>query len=571
MSSSPSFCGICDIRHISKPSEVWCPECEEGLCAECLDHHSLAKPSRNHTTIPVTEYRKLPSYVLEIKEHCSEHNGKFQLYCKKHECPCCGICIMENHSECLDVAILENTVKDVKTSTIFNEIEQLINDMTEAIGKIRLNRQTNSSAVREQKILVENEIRELRTTINVHLDKLQENLMKELTETEKRITDETRELLASLDEKQKELTEYKTYIANIKRYASDLQAYFGVKKIEKDLATHDRCLQSLVNSDSLNQIKLVRRIDTGLHTIVTSIPKFGEVAVESKSCELAFGRKKYKQAQAMAASLSPPMSFDNIQLKLKQKINIKERNTRGCSLLPDGGMALPCYNAHTVSFINTEGVELFQIGKDETGSDTYDTVYIKDNNSVAVSYGDKGVNRCITIIDIVRKEVMTTISMNTDMYGMAVRGRTTYYCAGNKGLNMLNLSDKSVSKIINSDMSYIYCLATSGDKLYYANCNSHTVTCCDLHGATQWEFKDECVLKNLRGISVDNNGNVYVVGCSSNNVVVISPDGQRNRQVLSSEEGLVSPFVLDYDKSTNRLLVVNHKTTAFLFDVTVGQ
>jgi gas vesicle protein len=478
---------------------------------------------------------------------------------------------MENHSECLDVAILENTVKDVKTSAIFNEIEQLINDMTEAIGKIRLNRQTNSSAVREQKILVENEIRELRTTINVHLDKLQENLMKELTETEKRITDETRELLASLDEKQKELTEYKTNIANIKRYASDLQAYFGVKKIEKDLATHDRCLQSLVNSDSLNQIKLVRRIDTGLHTIVTSIPKFGEVAVESKSCELAFGRKKYKQAQAMAASLSPPMSFDNIQLKLKQKINIKGRNTRGCSLLPDGGMALPCYNAHTVSFINTEGVELFQIGKDETGSDTYDTVYIKDNNSVAVSYGDKGVNRCITIIDIVRKEVMTTISMNTDMYGMAVRGRTTYYCAGNKGLNMLNLSDKSVSKIINSDMSYIYCLATSGDKLYYANCNSHTVTCCDLHGATQWEFKDECVLNNPRGISVDNNGNVYVVGCSSNNVVVISPDGQRNRQVLSSEEGLVSPFVLDYDKSTNRLLVVNHKTTAFLFDVTVGQ
>ena len=169
---------------------------------------------------------------------------------------------MENHSECLDVAILENTVKDVKTSAIFNEIEQLINDMTEAIGKIRLNRQTNSSAVREQKILVENEIRELRTTINVHLDKLQENLMKELTETEKRITDETRELLASLDEKQKELTEYKTNIANIKRYASDLQAYFGVKKIEKDLATHDRCLQSLVNSDSLNQIKLVCRIDT---------------------------------------------------------------------------------------------------------------------------------------------------------------------------------------------------------------------------------------------------------------------------------------------------------------------
>ena len=70
MSSSPFSCGICDIRHISKPSEVWCPDCEEGLCTECVEHNSLAKPSRNHTTIPISEYRKLPSYVLEINELC---------------------------------------------------------------------------------------------------------------------------------------------------------------------------------------------------------------------------------------------------------------------------------------------------------------------------------------------------------------------------------------------------------------------------------------------------------------------------------------------------------------------
>jgi hypothetical protein len=66
MSSSPSTCGICDMRHISKPSEVWCPDCEEGICTECVEHHSLAKPSRNHTTLPISEYRTLPSYVLQL-------------------------------------------------------------------------------------------------------------------------------------------------------------------------------------------------------------------------------------------------------------------------------------------------------------------------------------------------------------------------------------------------------------------------------------------------------------------------------------------------------------------------
>ncbi len=136
---------------------------------------------------------------------------------------------------------------------------------------------------------------------------------------------------------------------------------------------------------------------------------------------------------------------------------------------------------------------------------------------------------------------------------------------------MLNLSDKSVSDIINSNMTYVCYVATSGDKLYYTNWNTHTVTCCDLHGTAQWEFNDESVLRCPLGISVDNDGNVYVVGFHFNNVVVISPDGQRHRQLLSDKDGLVNPRLLDFDQSTNRLLVVNVSESAFLFDVTVGQ
>ena len=165
---------------------------------------------------------------------------------------------------------------------------------------------------------------------------------------------------------------------------------------------------------------------------------------------------------------------------------------------------------------------------------------------------------------------MTTISMDTYIYGMAVRGRTIYYSASGKGLKMLNLSDRSVSDIISSNMSGVVYVATSGDKLYYTNTNTNTVTCCDLHDTPQWQFKDTRVLQGPYGISVDNDGNVYVVGYSTNNVVVISPDGQHHNQLFSSRDGLSYPRVLDYDRSTNRLLVVNVSSTAFLFDVTRG-
>ena len=101
-----------------------------------------------------------------------------------------------------------------------------------------------------------------------------------------------------------------------------------------------------------------------------------------------------------------------------------------------------CRN-NTVNFINTKGEELFHIGKDKTGSNTYEPVYSKHSNTVAVSPGGY---RCIKIIDIESKKVMTTIPMDTTIYGMAVRGRTIYYCAWDKGLRMLDR---------NSDMSYV--------------------------------------------------------------------------------------------------------------------
>ena len=68
---------------------------------------------------------------------------------------------------------------------MFTEVAYLIKEMIEAINKIRQNRDANSSAVKDQKRIIENEIHELRTEINTHLDKLQDDLMKKLTEAEK--------------------------------------------------------------------------------------------------------------------------------------------------------------------------------------------------------------------------------------------------------------------------------------------------------------------------------------------------------------------------------------------------
>lgn len=72
---------------------------------------------------------------------------------------------------------------------------------------------------------------------------------------------------------------------------------------------------------------------------------------------------------------------------------------------------------------------------------------------------------------------------------------------------------------------------------------------------------------NLLGISVDRDGNVYVVGTSSNNVVVISPNGQHYRDLVTSDNGIEKPVVVHVDISSCKMLVSNREGKAFVFNL----
>ena len=136
MASSTPVCGICDLRCITKPAILWCFECDEGLCAECKDHHSLSKGSRNHDTVAISDYQQLPSDVVKISQNCGKHNENYTIYCIKHACLCCSSCIVEKHMECRDFDILADIVQITNFPNAFYKIEQPLTDLSDNINNI---------------------------------------------------------------------------------------------------------------------------------------------------------------------------------------------------------------------------------------------------------------------------------------------------------------------------------------------------------------------------------------------------------------------------------------------------
>ncbi|CAG2231473.1 unnamed protein product [Mytilus edulis] len=240
MAAQSQSCGVCDLRHLTKPSIVWCTECDEGLCTECQEHHSLSKASRSHSVIPIAAYQKLPANILKITQYCSSHDKKYQFYCQKHECPCCSTCIVECHKECREIVELENIIRNAKSSNAMCEIEESLVEIAENLKKIRQHQQDNLLTFKEKRKEIEKELKKTRMKINNHLDKLQEDLMKQLNELEEKENSKICQLMASLEKKEKEIGECQNSLLNIKKHATDLQMFLSIKQIEEDVYSKEK-------------------------------------------------------------------------------------------------------------------------------------------------------------------------------------------------------------------------------------------------------------------------------------------------------------------------------------------
>lgn len=197
-------------------------------------------------------------------------------------------------------------------------------------------------------------------------------------------------------------------------------------------------------------------------------------------------------------------------------------------------------------------------------TDAFD-VACMDNNTVAVTSGYN--SKKINIVDIENKTITQSISTEFRCYGITYSEGFLYYCVDGKGIFMINLQDSSVKHIMKCDLSTWSYVSSFNDKLYYAQINENTVTCCDFDGKPNWTFQNDSILVKPGGLTIDNDGNIYIISRQHNSVVVISPDGQQSRTLISGQSELKTPTSLKFDKDSNHLLITNESKSAFLFDI----
>ncbi|CAG2239682.1 unnamed protein product [Mytilus edulis] len=498
--------------------------------------------------------------ITQMSQICYKHNEKYTIYCKKHECPCCSGCIVEDHNECRNLAKLADFIKKNKPSNAFSETEHSLEELVNNIKAVRHDQQNNLQRLAKMKSKIFKEIKETRITINNHLDEIQNDILEKLNAVEEEENTKIVTLLLLLKEKENEISECQKSMGEMKKNAKDLKSYLLMKYFENEVSSKGEFLQSMIDTENIQERNLSYKAHAAIQSLVIDINNFGAITVETKPSNVVIKRRNFKEEQLLVPSLS---TVHTIELNLTKTIDSTGDNTWGCCTFPDGRLAFPDYYSKTIRVFNTDGSFSFDV---KTATCACDIAYISEDNTLAVSSGGSDTPS-ISLIDIQNKQMKETIPVGSYCYGIAIKDNELICSAADDGIQVIDMFNNSTSDIVSEQIPSGGYVATFGHKVYHTNNETNCVTCLDLHGIDQWAFQNENVLKEPRGISVDNDGNVYVVGVESFNVVVISADGKQYKELFIVSDDLFEPYTLDYNKETNQLLVADNSNKAMLFDV----
>ncbi|XP_063447459.1 uncharacterized protein LOC134727001 [Mytilus trossulus] len=556
MSSTNITCGHCEDGTRSLVVK-WCPECEHAFCVMCEKKHGQSETSKNHTTIAIENFMKLPQYLQQLKVTCSDHHERQTCFCVNHEILLCNTCIQDTHITCDNIKPIPEVIKNSKHSVAIETVNQCLNDFITNLHNIKRVRENNIKKFSQQKKDILTEFATLREEVIQKLNDAENKLIGDIDYQVGEQTKEIKTFLAKIDEQILDMEQKLRDIHLMTSFGSDFQTFVGIKEVEKYVHKEELELQSLFDNNQLDEICMKFKVNKQLQSYLTDITQVSEIFLQTIPTKVRIFRKDKRQMQT-------PISSKESHLGLAQKFDIEEgscnRSIRGCTFMPNGKIVFTDRNSQAVIVHNSDGS--FQCSIDGHGR-VFDVAAI-DNTYVAVTSGSEAV---IYLYNIESQEVVKTTKTNGPCYGITYKSGALFYCVEGKGIETMALSDNTISEFYKEALPWGTYITTVDDKICFVNHEIDIIKLLDSSSNVCRTFNYKHFLRNPRGVTSDNLGVIYLIGHTTNNVVSISTiDNMECKQVLSMEDGLLNPTAIDFDWRRNSLMVVSWDGSVLVYN-----
>ncbi|VDI31601.1 Hypothetical predicted protein [Mytilus galloprovincialis] len=324
-SSKPIQCGPCQEGKVNTKADIWCYNCEEGLCSTCSSHHKRFKGTRDHKTIDIKSYK--PS-IRAINTECDKHGQQLNLYCPSHLMPCCDECVSTSHSKCMGIKSLASVVEQTKIEKSTQSVQKQIDSIKHFLDKLINNKSKNIKRCEKENDNIKELIFKIRKDINKHLTHLEKKLCNEADTIWNQEKSKAKDLITEIEGKQKNFKEMQDHLHTVIPHTSKLQSFLGVHQIEQQVHQCQRYVDDLEKDDRAKEFSIKLMQNNEIEKILSklgSLESLGEVIVDKT--EIALNRetsvKKKAQVQSRVQS-----NITNMTMNIETKIEINMKKER---------------------------------------------------------------------------------------------------------------------------------------------------------------------------------------------------------------------------------------------------
>ena len=539
-----TICDPCSEKNKIFIAEKYCSDCEEKLCTECAEWHLRCKAFKSHHVIDLSSIgARIPP---TSKINCEIHpDVPIDYFCSQHDVVCCRACIPDSHSSCKAVIPLDFASKDVKNSSLLSDTLKELDNMTETLEKMSVNRDDNRKLLTQKKSLIIKQISQAKSKLVKHLDDLEERLITEVASVQEKNEEKIKREKDEMSQLRSVLKENKQELEFFKGHGSNNQLFLVLRKQITNIQKTDNKIHDMTSA--------INEIDMEFEEIkMFNIETIGSVSQITRPCPIKYKSMKVQHPQVQEDRSKPLTEFAKEgHVKLKRG---KQYKLTDMAVTSDNKLLL-CNNraSHPKVYIYKD----YKTYEDEIllTSAPWCITVVPCTDKAVVTLPDE---KSIQFINTTNNTKDKKIKIGEECLGVtAVKDKI--YIGGDRKVLILNTDGSRVREITtdgyNNNLLY-------NERNYQLLLRQRGRLCCiNLDGHVIYRYD----IAGYEGLAVDRQSHVYISGRHSNDIKRLSPDGTFRDIVLSEHDGVDGPGGITFNNDFTQLFIINRGETVLVY------
>ncbi|XP_033726350.1 E3 ubiquitin/ISG15 ligase TRIM25-like [Pecten maximus] len=548
-SPEPLYCKPCQKKgNMTNPAKFMCKDMDLNFCDDCkVQHHDVLHNECG--ILDISGYNR--TNLEKSAPRCDQHHKKKVWYCEDHKLLGCQICVFKDHRRCEVVTTAIDYFQKLNDESYLADMQDMLKKNTEVMDVILKDFDEQlQTLVQNQKVALQS-ITDLRQKVDKRLNTLQKDVTDKLITSFK---EERRNMETSLRQCERLMN---SMLNTMKSSVTAVEGNDHIETIvlyQRGQAEVQSCKALITEMrKSYRSVRIKHRV-TNEHGNLDD-DAMGKIIIE----------KQPRHFPGNHCDLEPPLLEREVKEIGKFNIKIPSDKNNCCAC---GVVYLQC-DQIVVSDFDNNTLKLFtdkgQFLDELTIRGNPNDLCLVDNNTVAVAVSSPGGIRVVKV-EASKLSLSSEIRIpnGRNCYGIAhTDGR---FIVGTDGGGVYSVTQDGVADLLHQYNSTCYSLTqdpVKGDTLVsFISHNKGDVAVSRLSADKRHtEVMKVGVVSCAVGTDEDREGNIYVCGNNSNNIVQLSGNGTHARELLTSSDGMVNPWAISVNG--DKFVVTRHKTYAF--------